>query len=182
MCRIRLNHELDICKWLNFMAFDVISGLGFGVSSRCLQDARYHAWVEAVVSTFSLGVLASQMNRYGLVTIVEAVVPKRFLATKHAINDYVASAVRYRSSQGFIVGSPDTFNHIFQARDRMDLSEVEMRVDGFFIALAGSETAASLLSGAVWFLYQNAQVLRKAQEEIRGRLADSASITAQSTT
>lgn len=175
------DHEVDICKWLNFMAFDVIGELGFGVSFRCLEDATYHAWVEAVVSTFSLGVLASQMNRYGLVTIVEAVVPKRFLATKHAINDYVASAVKDRISQGFIVGSPDIFNHILQAQDRMNLSEVEMRVNGFFIALAGSETTASLLSGAVWFLCQNAQALRKAQEEIRGHFADSASITAEST-
>lgn len=172
----------DICKWLNFFTFDIVGELGFGKSFDCLENATYHAWVEAVVEGLSLGVLASQLNRYGIISAVEALAPKRYSNKLHAINDYVASVVNQRIAQGFRPQKPDIFNHILRAQDHNNLSVAEMQVNGLYIVLGGSETTASLLSGAIWFLCQDSRVLEKAEREIRGHFANGGLMTVEATT
>jgi cytochrome P450 len=50
---------VDISKWCNFLAFDMIGELAFGESYKCLDTAAYHPWVKPIVElTHYSGILA----------------------------------------------------------------------------------------------------------------------------
>jgi hypothetical protein len=51
---------VDIAKWCNFLAFDMIGELTFGESFECLEKATYHPWVQPIVRlTRYSGILAN---------------------------------------------------------------------------------------------------------------------------
>lgn len=57
------------------------------------------------------------------------------------------------------------------------LSQEEIDSNSFFLMNAGSETTATALSGVTWHLLSNPAVLRKLQDEIRGKFATYNQIT-----
>ncbi|KAK3062310.1 hypothetical protein LTR53_019430, partial [Teratosphaeriaceae sp. CCFEE 6253] len=61
-----------------------------------------------------------------------------------------------------------------------ELSRASLYENGIALVVAGSETTATLLAGATYFLCRNPDVLRKVQREVRAAFGSDGEITSKS--
>ncbi|KAK4941899.1 hypothetical protein LTR10_018229 [Elasticomyces elasticus] len=161
--------SFDIVMWYNFCTFDLIGDLSLGQAFGCLRKSELHPWVRMqflLNQSFSFFMTAS-MIPFGFklfdlilgngvlkardehVKLTDQAVKKR-LATKTDRPDFLYFMQRDIGSEG----------------DRLSVDELVSNA-GALIS-AGSETTATLLSGATYHLLRNPEVMDKLCREIRG--------------
>ncbi|KAI3320822.1 cytochrome p450 monooxygenase [Xylariaceae sp. AK1471] len=154
---------IDMTAWLNFTTFDVIGNLTFGSDFSCLQRESYHPWVKAITGNL------------------------KDLATMRSILQFIPPSLVFRLFQlGFFKGRK---NHMAYAREKLRkrieiegerpdfiegllkkkdfLSQEDLVNNAAVLALAGSETTATLLSGAFFLLGAHPDILDKVVQEVR---------------
>lgn len=70
---------------------------------------------------------------------------------------------------------------ILEAREEDDISDIQIAAHASDFVIAGSETTATALAGATYYLLRNPEILKKLQEEVRTTFAHYEDITAAST-
>ncbi|RYP61837.1 hypothetical protein DL771_009987 [Monosporascus sp. 5C6A] len=164
----------------NWATFDIIGDLGFGSSFGCLEDSGYHPWVRNITDNFRhLGYL-QVMNALGLQPIIQLIVKSGIMKKRSAHNQFVTTKVsqrmklgaeRYDLIEGLIKKKDELFSG--SEEDRLSL----LRMNASVLILAGSETTATLLSGAVYLLTMNPDKLAKLTREVRDNFASDDEIT-----
>lgn len=175
------NPVQNIDKWFNFFTFDIMGDFAFGQSFKSLENSEYHSWVGSVLENVHLGIIVTQLQRYGLWSILEQLVPKSWFAARDTCNDYVQQVVDRRLEKGHLPGKVDLFNYLLQRKDddETTLSRQDLCANAFFIVMAGSETVATLLTGLTWFLCSNPDTLALATREARLTYTNSEEIDIQ---
>lgn len=56
--------EIDMSKWYNFMAFDMIGNLVMGESYHCLENADYHPWVRPIYQVTHISAIVASLSHY----------------------------------------------------------------------------------------------------------------------
>lgn len=160
--------KVDIMSWYNFTTFDIIGDLVLGDSFRALENGQYHAWIRNLFASVKfLGIM-------------------RFAATYPIINrvfkllmSNIPSMADKRSAH-FAFTKQKTENRLNRDTDRKDfttyiqryndergMTREEIISNSGALLIAGSETTATLLSGATYHLLSNPVALKKLQVEIR---------------
>lgn len=161
--------KLDIVMWYNYATFDIIGDLAFGKPFGCLKNSDLHPWVrmQFLFNTAAPLLLTMSMVPFGM-RLLRLVVPKKTMQIR---KDHVAlteEAVRERLARKT---ERADFIH-FMDRDigaeGNKLSFDELVSNASALINAGSETTATLLSGATFYLLKNPDVLKKITDEIRG--------------
>jgi cytochrome P450 len=158
---------LDIVSWYNFTTFDIIGDLAFGEPFDCLKNSTYHQWVTIVISHARFSAYTNVARRFpGWKLISKFITPKRVMDQRNLHFRLTQEKVKGRLSKSN--ERPDFFGNILKHKDtERAFSLEEMITNGNTLIVAGSETTATLLSGATYLLLKNPRVLQKLQEEVR---------------
>ncbi len=165
---------LDIKTWYNWTTFDIIGDLAFGESFGCLDNTGYHPWVQAITSVIRNGVYFQAVKFLRLegvlVPIMKTILRgrsenlkltsemmKRRLAVKGERNDLIEGLIRKQ----------DDWHMDFQ----------RLRSNASLLVIAGSETTATLLSGATYLLLTNPHAMNKLKDEVRSTFKSDDEIT-----
>lgn len=103
------------------------------------------------------------------------IIPKDLVQKSHANKDLTRMKVLRRKTR-----SPeyvDFMSHLIQAEQKGDLTEQDLISNGQILVIAGSETTATLLSGATYYLLTNPLVMTNLVKEVRSAFTSIEEIT-----
>lgn len=174
---------LDIVHWFNWTTFDIIGDLTFGEPFGCLKNTYLHPWVRDMFQTIRGVVITrvlrqiSCLGRYAPNLIRH--LPFRGLRKldQHLnfTKDKVTRRVNHTSPR------PDFMEGVLRQPEGKGLTFPELLSNSSIFIIAGSETTATLLSGATYLLLRNKDKMEKLLDELRSTFHDESMITIEST-
>ncbi|KAL8365057.1 hypothetical protein RB595_004056 [Gaeumannomyces hyphopodioides] len=142
---------VDMVKWYNYCAFDIIGDLTFGKPFFCLATSTYHPW-------------------YLVIAAVVALKPALVRDRRDRLR-YSVARVTERLESG--AGRPDFMSRIMGddggKAGGQGLSRKELDANADLFVFTGSETTSTLLSGCTFFVLSHPAVHRRLVAEIRDR-------------
>ncbi|KAI1763200.1 cytochrome P450 ClCP1 [Hypoxylon sp. FL1150] len=165
---------LNMREWLNWTTFDVIGDLGFGSSFGCLEKSDYHPWIKLLTHSVKQSATLIAIAQAGFRPLVR--VALRY--GKIAIKDN-QTLVRQKVSQRIEldVERPDFVEGLIKKKKEGELSFEQIVANSTTLILAGSETTATVLSGAVYLLTTHPDKLEVLTKEVRSRFHSDDEIT-----
>ncbi|KAH8763760.1 cytochrome P450 [Diaporthe sp. PMI_573] len=155
---------IDMRLWFNYATFDIIGDLAFGESFGCLEHGR----ATDRVSSIEKGLQAQGMNYalklVGLERLVKWLVRSR--AKFRRENDKLTTAVLKRR-MALKVERHDLIEGLLKKQDEWELPMKTLMINSMVLIVAGSDTAATLLSGLMYLLLKNPGCLQKIAHEVR---------------
>ncbi|KAF7588251.1 hypothetical protein BBP40_005973 [Aspergillus hancockii] len=172
---------LDMVSWFNFTTFDIIGDMAFGEPFGSLQQSSYHSWVAYIFGNIKVGTYNNVLTRFpGASYILSLVVPAKLRSQKKSHEEMTKSRVQARLWKPN--DRPDFFSNILKhSGTEKGFSDSELATNASTLVIAGSETTATFLSGAVFYLLKNPRVLQKLQAEVRSTFASDSEITLATT-
>jgi averantin hydroxylase len=165
----------NMVNWYNWTTFDLIGDLTFGEPFHCLENVHSHPWIAFVHGNIKSIPFISLFRRYGLYSFVEYFVPKEILQARQRNYEYAKDKVTTRMKLGKDRG--DFLDYVLKFEYPKGMTTEELVSTGSTLVLAGSETTATLLSGATYLLLQHPNMMAKLVAEIRGTFAKDIDIT-----
>ncbi|RYP50574.1 hypothetical protein DL769_010934 [Monosporascus sp. CRB-8-3] len=155
---------LNLVSWYNWTTFDIIGDLAFGESFDCLRESEYHPWVSLIFDHMKTKAIRAVLVRWPSVfkfadTLVPRSMQRKFEDNFKLTQRKVASRLSLGTPR------PDFMESMVVAGNNMTREEIE--VNAILLIIAGSETTATALSGATYFLATHPQVLAKLTDEVR---------------
>ncbi|KAJ5889673.1 hypothetical protein N7504_010483 [Penicillium tannophilum] len=168
---------VDAVSWYNFTTFDIIGDLAFGEPFNCLQDSSYHPWVSMIFAGVKAGTIIGLVRRVPyLEPLKRLFTPKKLMHAKLDHQRLTKEKVQIR--MGKSNDRPDFFANILNQKDPSKaFSEGELYSNADILIIAGSETTATLLSGATYLLLRSPHAFAKLKEEVRGAFKSDADVT-----
>lgn len=156
----------DMVRWYNFTTFDIIGDLTFGEPFNCLQNSVYHPWVSMTFQAAKGMVFIRPIMIYPLLApIIRKLLPRQLM--KNRLEHYRMTEEKVLQRIETKTERPDFFTFIIRHSDDRAISVQEMKANAALLILAGSETAASVLSGFTYYLLQNEAAHQKLLKELR---------------
>lgn len=156
----------DMVAWYNWTTFDIIGDLTFGESFHGLRDQQWHPWVQTITVGIEAGGIVTAISRYGLGFAIRVLIPKALLEKFDQLFIYTKEKVGARLERG--TERPDFTSYIMRNdKDGRQMSRAEMEANAEVLIVAGSETTASLLSAATYYLCTNPETLERVTTEVR---------------
>ncbi|KAL1854027.1 hypothetical protein VTK73DRAFT_8826 [Phialemonium thermophilum] len=166
--------RFDMTQWYNWTTFDIIGDLAFGEPFGCLENATYHPWVLTVNNTMLRMASQNAVKYMGLGWLIPLLL--KFVITSR--REHIARTdekLKRRMQLSF--ERPDLIEGLLKKKDEMNLSWSRLRTTASSLIIAGSETTATLLSGATYLLCSHPEVLRRVTDEVRSTFASEQEIT-----
>ncbi|KAG8627846.1 hypothetical protein KVT40_003719 [Elsinoe batatas] len=158
----------DIVTWYNLTTFDIIGNLAFGETFGGVTSGEEHPWIQTVLKSLRKGALGDCMKRFPwLAKVIMALFYKQInqlLAEtrKHELNS--TELVQKRIARN--TTRKDFMTNILQARCQYDISDMQISAHASDFVIAGSETTATVLACATFFLLKLSDKLRTLQDEL----------------
>ncbi|KAJ2979897.1 hypothetical protein NQ176_g2968 [Zarea fungicola] len=154
--------------WFNWTTFDIIGDLVFNWSFDCLRNEAYHEWIPFILTSIKTVIISSELCRYpGVAHLLKWMFRSQMLASRQKALAFTADRVSHR------ITSPtedrmDFLGYILRHESKeTGMSRAEIEATANVLVLAGSETTATLLAGAVYYLIANPHVKQRLMSEIR---------------
>ncbi|KAI1411113.1 cytochrome P450 [Hypoxylon sp. FL1857] len=164
---------LDMRAWFNFTTFDVIGNLGFGSDFSCLEKSSYHPWVGTILQNFRDNAFMRTMVQFLPPIFVHILNEAGMMKGRAQHLEYTRQTVRKRMA--LETERPDFLEGLLKKKDQ--LTEEEIYMNASVLIIAGSETTATLLSGAIYLLGMHRDVLEKLTQEVRSAFTSEDQIT-----
>jgi len=153
----------DMIKWYNWTTFDIIGELIYGESFDCLKNGEYHPWLAVVLQNIRHSSYIALMERYSfLKTVIMVLLPKSLLEKRNmhlaVIRDKCGNHAHSKADHS-IIGS--------LAKNNAQITTSELEANLALMTMAGSETSATTMSAATYYLATNKSAASKASAEIR---------------
>ncbi|KAK4233267.1 Isotrichodermin C-15 hydroxylase [Achaetomium macrosporum] len=179
--RAARGERVDIVKWYNWTTFDIVGDLVFAESFGCLKREDGHFFVDLITGLVKQGPPQLALRYLGLASwkpvrfFIDHVVPR--FAPNHLKE--LRLAVRFKLKQRLEVKEDrsDLFEGIMKRREEWNLNMPKLEANAIFLVVAGSETTASLLSGATYLLLVNPDAMEKLKHEVRSSFNSADEIT-----
>ncbi|TRX94632.1 hypothetical protein FHL15_004404 [Xylaria flabelliformis] len=153
---------VDMAAWMNFITFDVIGNLAFGSDFGCLENSSYHPWVEAITGNFKDAAKMRVILQFMPPPLLFGLYKLGIFKGRKTHLAYTKDKLRGRLEAG--TERPDFIEGLLKKKD---ISVEELEVNAAVLVLAGSETTATLLSGALYLLGLHPEILAKVVQEVR---------------
>ncbi|POS76855.1 isotrichodermin C-15 hydroxylase [Diaporthe helianthi] len=159
---------IDMWSWFNYYTFDIIGDLVFGESFACVDQGRFHPWISFIFSNLTNMMYAQMTTTMGyLGTFIQALVPRRIMAQAFAHAQSTRDKVDRRLGRKDV--RPDLISGIWHKIGAPGgISLEELYADAQVMIMAGSETSATLLAVAVYYLLRTPDKLATLRDEVRG--------------
>jgi cytochrome P450 len=179
------SESFNLVNWLNFTTFDIIGDLAFGEPFGCLELGAFHSWVALIYETVKVGALEQATRRFApagswLQSQLLNMIPHHIRQKRRNHLAFSRDKV-LRRLQNERTEHKDFIYYILKQREKHDLKENEIILNGALFIVAGSETTANLLSGLIARLIWNKDKYDKLCTEIRGAFTSENQITYDST-
>ncbi|KAI1378410.1 cytochrome P450 [Hypoxylon crocopeplum] len=166
---------LNMREWFNWTTFDVIGDLGFGSSFGSLQTSAYHPWVRIITHNIKQTAIIQGALHLGFQWAI--VKMHRWGLMKK--NDEHIALVRNKLQERIKLGMerPDFIEGLIKKKDEWHMDLEKLVVNSSLLIIAGSETTATLLSGAAFLLTTHPDILAKLTQEVRSSFKSEDEIT-----
>ncbi|OBR06538.1 Cytochrome P450 monooxygenase [Colletotrichum higginsianum IMI 349063] len=174
---------LDASKWFEWITFDIIGDLAFGEPFGCLQTASSHPWVESFFDSLGSVAFMQVLHDFPFFPLLKPlycalVFPSRLLEQHRLSQELAEESLKKRLSlQG---DRPDFVHAMIKSPEKHQLSQEEMRDNAVLLTTAGSETTATTLAAALYFICIHPEVLARLNEEVRSAFQGDADIDVNS--
>ncbi|XP_014554304.1 hypothetical protein COCVIDRAFT_105299 [Bipolaris victoriae FI3] len=175
---------VNIGNYFQFTTFDIAGDLMYGESFGCLEREEYHTWLKVMTAFFKRLMIGAS-----LVSLVPAIrpllpyiIPKRVQEQTRQRFAFTVEKVGQRLAMGESTNRADFMTYMVRTHSKSGFAMARGELDATFDVLvsAGAETTATALTGTVQYLLRNPAKLRRLQDEIRSKFADSGEITVAS--
>ncbi|KAI9736993.1 MAG: hypothetical protein M1834_000582 [Cirrosporium novae-zelandiae] len=171
---------LDVVSWYNFTTFDIMGDFIFAESFHCLDSEGYHDWVKSVYTSIKAHAYNRAMQHIpGTSRLAKWLTPANLLEKLYYFQRMTRERVQRRLA--YKIERPDFLSNILKEKDptrRMSLEHIEG--NSIILVIAGSETTATLMSGATYLLLKNPRTMTKLVEEVRSTFQRDEDITIES--
>ncbi|KAF1968697.1 cytochrome P450 monooxygenase-like protein [Bimuria novae-zelandiae CBS 107.79] len=165
--KARSDTPVDIMRYINFTTFDILGDLCFGESFGALESEEYNEWMATLFKGVKLVPFVRLFKQYPIIGLPFWILTKLFpqiMAARVKHDNYTVEKTAKRLESK--TDRKDFMSYILRHNDEKGMTREEiMRTSGVVI-IAGSETSATLLSGAVYYLLANPTWLERAREEL----------------
>ncbi|KAI1378435.1 cytochrome P450 [Hypoxylon crocopeplum] len=169
----------NMVRWYNFTTFDLIADLAYGTSMQGLAEGKSNAWLDSIANLMRFMpvlVLIGASPVVGLVFKLLAGSKVRDSQAKHL--DHVTQLTMDRIYRRKQADRGDFMDYIMRSRGQAhELSDAELVSNSDLLMVAGSETTATLLSGATYWMLKTPHALKRATEEVRNAFQSGEDIT-----
>lgn len=170
--------SVDMRNWFTFSMFDIVSEFVFGENLGCVEKGQFHEWAQLVLDYFFVATLLHQCHKFWpLNRVLALLIPPSLKGKQDRHNEAALQRIRRRIRTD--TGRQDFMFHFLRQAVKERLSPRDIEAQATVIVLAGSETTASALTGAIYYTIQNKDVYRKLCDEIRGSFATEVEMTIQ---
>ncbi|KAH0404849.1 hypothetical protein KCU89_g709, partial [Aureobasidium melanogenum] len=166
---------IDLRDWYNYATFDIIGELAFGEPFGCLRESAMHPWIALICSNIKLTaylLVFKRMPIFWLLSpfILSLKLVRQFLEHRRVSRTKVAKRLADQKAR------PDFLQHLIADKDALTMSHEEIVNNAVVLTLAGSETTATALTGATYFLGNNPRVMSKLFTELEQAFRDESGI------
>ncbi|KAL8965071.1 MAG: hypothetical protein Q9197_006686 [Variospora fuerteventurae] len=173
--------KVDIMSWYNFTTFDIIGDLVLGNSFQALENGRYHIWMRNMFQSIKfLGIMRFAAHYPAIDRVfkllLSAIPSVADLRKSHF--DFTRKNTESRLDRD--TDRKDFTTYILRHNDERGMTREEIISTSGVLLIGGSETTATLLSGATYHLLTNPDILVKLQAEVRGAFQDESEMTLNS--
>lgn len=142
-----------------------------------MEKGRFHPWISFIFSNLTNMMYAQMVTTMGyLGSFIQALVPRRIMAQAHAHAQSTRDKVDRRLARKDV--RPDLISGIWHKIGAATggISHAELYADAQIMIMAGSETSATLLAVAVYYLLRTPGKLAALRDEVRGAFASEADL------
>lgn len=159
--------EIDMTPWFHFTTFDVFGDLGFGESFDCLQSSKYHPWIALLFNSVKAASFVAVVRYYPMLqSLLFKCIPKSL--RKMQMRHYHQIVEKVDRRLNWELERPDIMSHVIEERKGTTGLPIGVIYANFmFLTTAGSETTATVLSGAMNYLANNPEKLQVLATEVR---------------
>ena len=172
---------VDLLRWLNYATFDIIGSLVWGSSFGCLEEAKYHPWIE-VIAQFKTALVVGATKFYPpLNAILMMITPQSAMASLMQIWKTTEEKIAQRVEKGTFQTDMISYmipggNSLLSPDEGMSLPEAE--INSMLIVVAGSESVTTALTGIINYLLHDPKRFQSVTEEVRSTFISEENITA----
>ncbi|KAL4930696.1 cytochrome P450 [Aspergillus undulatus] len=181
----------DMVKWYNLTTFDLIGDLAFGEPFGGLDSSEYHHWVSTIFGAVKAIAFFRLKDAYPMAFrfikalksgSTSSILEARKKQIEHS-KITVQKRLRNADSSAY-KNRGDFMDSMLRNRgeDKNTLSVEELEANANILIIAGSETTATLLSGATYYILRDPDILAKATAEVRSVMKSESDITFQKAT
>lgn len=169
---------VDLVSWYNFTTFDILGDLCFDESFGALAKGQYHSWVANIFRSLKYARMFRVFRAYPIVGNVVFALFRLFPQATRAGAEHRALTAQ-KAEQRFErkTDRRDFMSYILRHNDEKGMTGEEIKATSGILIIAGSETTATLLSGATFHLLKNPSSLAKAVDEVRQAFLHASDIT-----
>ncbi|KAM5343822.1 hypothetical protein ACJ41O_012359 [Fusarium nematophilum] len=166
----------NIADWFSYTTFDIIGHLSLGEPFGCLTSSDLRFWVSVISESIKAGAIEQASRRLGTTGgFTQKLLLKAFATTKLRDQrrkhlEYSREKILKRINQGGSNPHRDFLHYLMNQKDKENLNQEEIIVNGALFIIAGSETTGSFMTGLFNHLLrpENREVLDRLTREIRG--------------
>ena len=159
------SQSVNMRDWIAYTTFDIIGHLAFGSHFGCLETSAYHPWINLMIGSLKNATFLHTVKALGILPLMGYVMKTFGVgdSARQMHSELTLTKTKQRVEMG--TGRDDFLDGLIKA----GLSIDNLQANGGLLIIAGSETTATLLTGALFFLTTHRDVLEKLTVEIRGR-------------
>ncbi|CAJ2506672.1 Uu.00g078580.m01.CDS01 [Anthostomella pinea] len=173
-----LGASLNMREWYNYTTFDIIGDLGLGSSFGCLDQSDYHPWIRLITDTIRQNAKNVVLVNMGLLPLVNWFGRSKG-SKQNQHRDIVKAKLQQRMEVGFDE-RPDLIEGLLKKDAEWGMGIDKLAQNASILIIAGSETTATLLSGATFLLATNPDKLARLVQEVRSSFKSDEEITLNS--
>ncbi|KAJ5648686.1 cytochrome P450 [Penicillium lividum] len=161
----------EMTSWYNWTTFDIIGDLAYADPFGCLQTSSYHPWVKLIFKHIKGLAINNSVAKFPFAqSLLKLMMPKEVAKDIRAHHEFNQAKVAKRLS--LKDPRPDFMQSMINAREKNLISQEEIVANSHLLIVGGSETTATVLSGATYLLACHKEVQERLHQEIKTRFAN----------
>ncbi|KAH8202393.1 hypothetical protein TruAng_003466 [Truncatella angustata] len=172
------DNGINMVEAMGWLTFDIAGELAFGESFDAVEKGKTHFWASVIMQANYFQILPALLKRLPVIYLaLPLILLDRRAAMFRQHTKLTLEKTRKRVAMGD-TNRHDFFSHVLKS-DKM--SEAQLAANASVLIIAGAETTATTMSGALCFLAQNPACLQRLKDEVRGAFGNREEITGDST-
>ncbi|OJI83695.1 hypothetical protein ASPTUDRAFT_170703 [Aspergillus tubingensis CBS 134.48] len=174
---------MNVVDWFNYLTFDIIGELVFGESFGATEKGTSAFWISVILGNMQAGAIIDVLRRFGMVLGFKKVfelLPFEKIKDMNRHTQVTREMAARRLARPKDDSRTDFLSAMLENAGQGVISTEEVAAQGQNLVIAGSETTATTLSAATYFILKHPEVYAKMRDEIRSRFKDYSEITSSS--
>ncbi|KAF7623740.1 hypothetical protein AFLA_007466 [Aspergillus flavus NRRL3357] len=173
---IRSQTTVNVTKWFEMLAFDILGEMAFGESFHCIENRKSHFWCDMIEEHLYFITILDNLRRYPLIAAIgKTILPHLTVSVRNKHTNYSRRKVAHRLQSS----SPraDFMSRLIAKVEDEEMEMEELTAHASTLVIAGGETVATFLAAVTYHLLSTPNAYQKLRDEIRARYNHLSEIT-----